>query len=99
MCDLEAAQQVPGSNGCDRPRGTHEWAPPGGGSGGGGSPPASPKHSGLAVTFEQVTYRVPSSRTGRGQWATLLEGVTALLAPGEMTAILGPSGSGKVGGR
>ena len=48
---------------------------------------------GLVVTFQNITYRVPSSRK-RGEWATLLEGVTAYLAPGQMTAILGPSGSG-----
>lgn len=49
---------------------------------------------GMAVTFQHVTYRVPSSRK-RKEWATLLEDVTAYLAPGALTAILGPSGSGE----
>ncbi len=50
---------------------------------------------GLVVTFQNVTYRVRSSRN-KTSWATLLDQVTAFLAPGEMTAILGPSGSGEV---
>ncbi len=49
---------------------------------------------GLVVTFEKLTYRVRNSRNKK-QWVTLLDRVTAFLAPGEMTAILGPSGSGE----
>ena len=49
---------------------------------------------GLVVTFEKLTYRVRNSRNKK-QWVTLLDRVTAFLAPVEMTAILGPSGSGE----
>jgi ABC-type glutathione transport system ATPase component len=43
------------------------------------------------VTFTNVTYSV---KTARRRVLTLVQGVSGALRPGDLTAILGPSGSG-----
>lgn len=76
-------------------------------SGSAGSEPPSPSAAGLgfgngggvarrtvAVTLQHVTFDVTEGRGRKRHWRRLLDDVTAAVLPGELVAVLGPSGSG-----
>jgi len=48
---------------------------------------------GLEVTFADVGYSVPTKDGDK----LILRGIDGILTPGRMMALMGPSGSGKVG--
>lgn len=48
-----------------------------------------------AAALQRVTYTVVNSQNKKER-LTLLDGVSGYLRPGEMSALMGPSGSGKV---
>lgn len=73
-------------------------------SGSAGSEPPSPSREGgddgaaerrtVAVTLQHVTFDVSEGRGRKRRWRRLLSDVTAAVLPGELVAVLGPSGSG-----
>lgn len=48
----------------------------------------------LTLVFQHLTFEVSSGRRRRRQWRPLLSDVSGAAAPGELVAVLGPSGSG-----
>ncbi|KAL4543234.1 hypothetical protein Ndes2526B_g03891 [Nannochloris sp. 'desiccata'] len=67
----------------------------GGMSGGGGMKKSLSKaflSSGMAVTFKDVTYKVQNNMNKK-ETLTILNNVSGCLKPGEMAALMGPSGS------
>jgi ABC-type multidrug transport system ATPase subunit len=55
------------------------------------TPNGSAKDNGVAVSIEEIKYLVNKKKDK----LVILDGITAIFAPGKMTALMGPSGCGK----
>ena len=51
-------------------------------------------HRGMLVSFKDVTYNV-INESNKKETISLLQNVSGYLRPGELVALMGPSGSGK----
>lgn len=62
--------------------------------GNGGNTRGRARRRTVAVTLQRVTFDVTEGRGRKRHWRRLLDNVTAAVLPGELVAVLGPSGSG-----
>ena len=57
--------------------------------------PHAPPAATITLTFDRVTFEISQGRGRRRRWLPLLREVSGYARPGQLTAVLGPSGSGE----